>query len=120
MKIFEVTDDDGGGVADRAADRRHAGQQSRLDQSVDPVALGRDPRLRWLFFRIESRISNAFVDFKLFHNQTYTGATISNFLLNGVAGTLLVSLQLVQLGGNMTAQQAGMLTLGYAIAIGVA
>lgn len=71
----------------------------------------------WLFFRIESRISNAFVDFNLFHNQTYTGATISNFLLNGVAGTLLVSLQLVQLGGNMTAQQAGMLTLGYAIAI---
>ena len=70
-----------------------------------------------LFSRIESRISNAFVDFKLFHNQTYTGATISNFLLNGVTGTLLVSLQLVQLGGNMTAQQAGMLTLGYAVAI---
>ena len=38
-------------------------------------------------------------------------------MLNGAAGTLLVSLQLVQLGGNMTAQQAGMLTLGYAIAI---
>jgi DHA2 family multidrug resistance protein-like MFS transporter len=71
----------------------------------------------WLFFNIESRITNAFVDFKLFHNPTYTGATISNFLLNGAAGTLLVSLQLVQLGGNMTAQQAGMLTLGYAIAI---
>jgi len=70
-----------------------------------------------LFFRIESRIPNSFVDFKLFHNRTYTGATISNFLLNGAAGTLLVSLQLVQLGGNMTAQQAGMLTLGYAIAI---
>lgn len=70
-----------------------------------------------LFFRVESRIPNAFVDFKLFRNQTYTGATVSNFLLNGVAGTLLVSLQLVQLGGNMTAQQAGMLTLGYAIAI---
>lgn len=70
-----------------------------------------------LFLKIESRISNAFVDFKLFHNRTYTGATISNFLLNGAAGTLLVSLQLVQLGGSMTAQQAGMLTLGYAIAI---
>jgi DHA2 family multidrug resistance protein-like MFS transporter len=71
----------------------------------------------WLFFRIESHIANAFVDLKLFHNPTYTGATISNFMLNGAAGTLLVSLQLVQLGGNMTAQQAGMLTLGYAIAI---
>jgi hypothetical protein len=45
------------------------------------------------------------------------GFIISNFLLNGVAGTMIVSLQLVQLGGNMTAQQAGMLTLGYAVAI---
>lgn len=70
-----------------------------------------------LFFRIESRATNAFVDFKLFANSTYTGATLSNFLLNGVAGTLLVSLQLVQRGGNISAQQAGMLTLGYAVAI---
>ena len=70
-----------------------------------------------LFFMIESRAAQGFVDFKLFRNPTYTGATISNFLLNGVAGTLLVSLQLVQLGGDMTAQQAGALTLGYAIAI---
>jgi len=69
------------------------------------------------FLRIESRSANAFFDFSLFKNATYTGATISNFLLNGVAGTLIVSLQLVQFGGNMTAQTAGMLTLGYAIAI---
>ena len=70
-----------------------------------------------LFFRIEARTSAAFVNFTLFSNPTYTGATISNFLLNAVAGTLIVSLQLVQLGGNMTAQQAGLLTLGYAVAI---
>jgi DHA2 family multidrug resistance protein-like MFS transporter len=70
-----------------------------------------------LFFKLEARSSNAFFDFSLFKNATYTGATISNFLLNAVAGTLIVSLQLVQLGGNMTAQSAGMLTLGYAIAI---
>lgn len=89
------------------------GWTSPLILSLSAVTLA----FGWLFFRIESRISNAFVDFKLFHNATYTGATISNFLLNGAAGTLLVSLQLVQLGGNMTAQQAGMLTLGYAIAI---
>jgi DHA2 family multidrug resistance protein-like MFS transporter len=38
-------------------------------------------------------------------------------LLNAVAGTLIVSLQLVQFGGEMTAQAAGILTLGYAIAI---
>lgn len=70
-----------------------------------------------LFLQIESRSANAFFDFKLFQNSTYTGATISNFLLNGVAGTLIVSLQLVQFGGNMSAQEAGMLTLGYAVAI---
>ena len=71
----------------------------------------------WLFFRIERKASSAFFDFSLFKNSTYTGATISNFLVNGTAGTLIVSLQLVQLGGNMNAQQAGFLTLGYAIAI---
>jgi DHA2 family multidrug resistance protein-like MFS transporter len=71
----------------------------------------------WLFFRTEVKAPNAFFDFGLFKNSTFAGATISNFLINGTAGTLLVSLQLVQLGGNMNAQQAGFLTLGYAIAI---
>ena len=32
----------------------------------------------------------------LFQNKTYSGATLSNFLLNGAAGTLLVALALVQ------------------------
>ncbi|MBV2180101.1 MAG: MFS transporter [Castellaniella sp.] len=71
----------------------------------------------WMFLRIESKKSTAFFDFKLFKNATYTGATISNFLINGTAGTLIVSLQLVQIGGGMNAEQAGFLTLGYAVAI---
>ena len=70
-----------------------------------------------LFFRVESRNANAFVDFGLFRNATYTGATISNLLLNAVAGILIVSMTLVQVGGGMSAQGAGLLTLGYAIAI---
>lgn len=70
-----------------------------------------------MFFRVEARAPAAFVDFTLFKNRTFTGATISNFLLNGVTGTQIVSLQLVQLGGKMTAQQAGFLTVGYAVAI---
>src|SRR5690606_15400617 len=69
------------------------------------------------FFRIENGKEGAFIDFKLFRNSTYTGATISNFLLNGVAGMLIVSLMLLQLGGGLSAQSAGLLTLGYAIAI---
>ncbi len=70
-----------------------------------------------LFFRIESNNPNGFVDFKLFRNMTYTGATISNFLLNATAGILIVAMMLVQVGGGMTAQEAGFLTIGYAIAI---
>jgi DHA2 family multidrug resistance protein-like MFS transporter len=70
-----------------------------------------------LFLRIESRAPHAFVDFKLFRNPTFTGATLSNLLLNGVAGMQLVSMMLVQIGGGLSAQQAGMLTLGYAVAI---
>ena len=70
-----------------------------------------------VFVAIERRSEHAFFDFSLFRNRTYAGATLSNFLLNGAAGTLVVSLQLVQVGGGMDAQQAGLLTLGYAAAI---
>ena len=69
------------------------------------------------FFKIEAGNDAGFVDFRLFRNRTYTGATISNFLINATVGMQLVSLQLVQMGGGMSAQQAGVLTLGYAIAI---
>jgi DHA2 family multidrug resistance protein-like MFS transporter len=70
-----------------------------------------------IFFRTESGNANAFVDFGLFRNMTYAGATISNLLLNAVVGIMIVSMTLVQIGGGMTAQGAGLLTLGYAIAI---
>src|SRR5690625_7427459 len=70
-----------------------------------------------LFIRIEMKAPNAFVDFKLFKNSIFTGATISNLLLNGTAGILIVAMSLVQLGGDMTAQEAGLLTLGYGITI---
>ncbi len=70
-----------------------------------------------LFVRTESGNPHGFVDFKLFRNLTYTGATISNFLLNATAGILIVAMLLVQLGGGLSAQEAGLLTVGYAIAI---
>ncbi len=76
------------------------------------------------FVRIESKTISAFVDFKLFRNKTFTGATISNFLLNGTIGLLIVTQQLFQLAGHdpttdklMTASQAGLLTLGYGVTI---
>ena len=71
----------------------------------------------YAFYKTEKGNNNAFVDFSLFKNRTYTGATISNFLLNAVAGILIVSLMLLQTGGGMNAQDAGLLTIGYAIAI---
>lgn len=71
----------------------------------------------FLFYKIEKGKDGAFIDFKLFKNMTFTGATISNFMLNGTAGMLIVSLSLLQIGGNVSARTAGILTLGYAISI---
>lgn len=56
------------------------------------------------FVLVERRSPHAFFDFGLFRNRVYAGATLSNFLVNGAAGTLVVSLQLVQVGGGMDAQ----------------
>ncbi|HEX6043893.1 MAG TPA: MFS transporter [Pyrinomonadaceae bacterium] len=69
------------------------------------------------FFKVESGNPNGFVDLTLFSNKTYTGATLSNFLLNGAAGTLLVALALVQQGAGLSSLQSGLLTVGYLVAI---
>jgi MFS transporter, DHA2 family, multidrug resistance protein len=69
------------------------------------------------FFRIEKHRQAPLIDFRLFKNSTYSGATISNFMLNGVVGMLIVTLMLLQLGAGLSAQTAGLLTLGYAVAI---
>ena len=70
-----------------------------------------------VFFRAEAGRADGFVDLALFENRTYAGATLSNFLLNGAAGTLLVALALVQQGAGLSSFQAGLLTLGYLVAI---
>lgn len=49
--------------------------------------------------------------------MVFTGATVSNFLLNATAGTLAVSLWVLQGAGGLSAANAGYLTLGYAIFI---
>ena len=68
------------------------------------------------FLQIEVHQNVPFLDLKLFKNSTFTGATLSNFLLNGAAGTLIVALGLVQSAG-LSALESGLLTLGYLIAI---
>jgi MFS transporter, DHA2 family, multidrug resistance protein len=70
-----------------------------------------------VFFVVESDNPASFVDLSLFQNKAYSGATLSNFLLNGAAGTLLVSLSLVQQAAGLSSMQSGLLTVGYLVAI---
>jgi len=69
------------------------------------------------FFRIETRTPGPFVDLSIFDNKTFSGATLSNFLLNGSAGTLVVALGLVQRAAGWSSLRSGLLTLGYLVAI---
>src|SRR3954452_24410185 len=69
------------------------------------------------FFKVESDNPASFVDLSLFQNKAYSGATLSNFLLNGAAGPLLVSLSLVQQAAGLASMQSGLLTVGYLVAI---
>jgi DHA2 family multidrug resistance protein-like MFS transporter len=69
------------------------------------------------FFAIETKKDGPFLNLSLFRNLTFSGATVSNFLLNGAAGTLIVSLGLVQVAAGLSSLQSGLLTLGYLIAI---
>lgn len=70
-----------------------------------------------VFFWIEVKSKNSFIDLTLFKNKTFSGATLSNFLLNGAAGTLLVSLALVQEEAGLSSLQSGLITVGYLVAI---
>lgn len=71
-----------------------------------------------LFFIIEKRKANsAFIDFSLFKNMPYSGAAFSNFMLNAVAGTLIVASTYTQQGRGFTSFQTGLLTIGYLVAV---
>jgi DHA2 family multidrug resistance protein-like MFS transporter len=72
-----------------------------------------------IFVRIERSRENPFIDFSLFKNTTFTGATLSNFLLNGTIGLLIVSQQMLQIARPelFDPWRAGLLTIGYAVAI---
>ena len=70
-----------------------------------------------VFVKVERNNNIALIDFSLFKNKPYAGATYSNFLLNAVAGTLVVANTYVQVGRGFTAFQSGMLSLGYLIAV---
>lgn len=90
---------------------------------VDPVTIGLAVVavvMFVIFYRIEAAADNAFIDLNLFTDKTFSGATISNFLLNATAGSLTVALSLVQVGADLTPLEAGYLTIGYAVGILIA
>ncbi|GGG71047.1 hypothetical protein GCM10011374_39630 [Kocuria dechangensis] len=60
------------------------------------------------FFKIETSKDQTFMDLSLFSNMTFSGATLSDFLLDGAAGTLIVSLGLVQRAAGFTSLQSGL------------
>jgi DHA2 family multidrug resistance protein-like MFS transporter len=70
-----------------------------------------------VFFKIETGNADGFVDLTLFGNKVFSGATLSNFLLNGAAGTLLVVLTLVQEAAGLSSLQSGLLTIGYLVGV---
>ncbi len=60
---------------------------------------------------------NSFIDFSLFKNKAYSGATLSNFLLNASAGTMVVANTYVQMGRGFSSFQSGLLTIGYLVCV---
>lgn len=75
------------------------------------------------FIMWEKKQKNPFIDFSLFRNTTFTGAALSNFLLNTTIGVLIVSQQLIQMAGATkdgspyTPLKAGILSLGYGVCV---
>ena len=64
-----------------------------------------------IFVKVETGKKVVLIDFTLFKNKPYAGATASN------AGTLVVANTYVQVGRGFTSFQSGMLSLGYLVAV---
>ena len=72
----------------------------------------------WLFLKHVTSRANGFIDISLFKNKYFTGATVSNFLLNGVAtGALIVANTYVQVARGFSSFQSGLLSVGYLVAV---
>ncbi|MTD39604.1 MFS transporter [Erwinia sp. CPCC 100877] len=70
------------------------------------------------FFRVERRRSDqALIDFSLFRNRAWSGAVISNMLLNGCIGTMMIASIYMQQGRQFSAFQTGLMTMGYLVTV---
>ena len=71
-----------------------------------------------LFIIRELKTENPLVDFHIFKNKGYSGATLSNFMLNGVAGgTLIVVNTYYQSQLGFSSLQAGLISITYLVAV---
>src|SRR5699024_1643594 len=73
--------------------------------------------LTFIFIFFERTRKHQFIDFELFKSKPFTGAVLTNFLQNGIAGTIVVANTYIQIGRGFTAFQTGLLTLGNIIAL---
>ncbi|XVX19357.1 MFS transporter [Actinomycetota bacterium] len=65
-----------------------------------------------MYFQAKRRRHHA-----LFRNMSFTGTVTANFAMNSTLGLLIVSHQLLLIGGNMRPLAAGALTLGYPLMV---
>ncbi|OCA82085.1 MFS transporter [Pseudobacillus wudalianchiensis] len=70
-----------------------------------------------IFFAIERKKKNQFIEFSLFKTKAYTGAVVSNCLQNGIAANIVVANTYVQLARGFTSFQTGLLTVGNVVAL---
>ena len=75
--------------------------------------------LSMIFFFINcvKKGEDSFIDFSIFKNRAYSGATLSNFLLNMVAGSLIIINTYLQMARGYSSFQSGLLSIGYLVCI---
>ncbi|MFD2211454.1 MFS transporter [Virgibacillus halophilus] len=70
-----------------------------------------------IFFIVERKKENQFIDFSIFKIGAYTGSVVSNFFQNGIFATVVVTNTYGQMARGFTSFQTGLLTLGNVFAI---
>lgn len=71
-----------------------------------------------VFTKIEAKHAEPLVDFSLFKDPNFFGATLSNFLMNGITGaSAILSIYLQGSTRGLTSSQVGMISVGYLVSI---
>ncbi|BDU76014.1 multidrug efflux MFS transporter NorB [Mesoterricola sediminis] len=70
-----------------------------------------------IFIPNERRQAAPIADLSLFRSRAFTGAVVANLFVNSLLGVLVVIMIYLQKGRGLSAMQASLLTLGYALAV---